>query len=319
MHYSGAGYARKWAQHDATIIIGDVNKNLAEKVVDEIRSETKNKNVFFVQCDVTDWDSQVSLFKEARKLSAHGGIDCVVANAGIAGVDKFEQPEFPDPENPPPPNFKTLEVNLIGLLYTTHLALYWLARNPGSTPCSVISHPVSMPRDRHLLLVGSMASLSPLPAQALYGVAKHGVLGCFRSLRATSFAHGIRVNMICPYFIETNIMPVTARTLLAGGGVGKADDVVDAATRLTADTRIIGRSLYIGPKMKVSQDGNGEYQLAMTNGKERTVWEAYAEDWEDSELFSQNLVRLLNQFTRFRGWGGYITDMVKAVKYGFVG
>ena len=55
--------------------------------------------------------------------------------------------------------------------------------------------------------------------------------------------HGIRVNMLCPYFIDTPIVPATVRVLLAGGAMGKPEDVVEAATRLTADTRIVGRSL----------------------------------------------------------------------------
>lgn len=49
--------------------------------------------------------------------------------------------------------------------------------------------------------------------------------------------------MLCPYFIDTPIVPATVRVLLAGGSMGKPEDVVDAATRLVADTRIVGRSL----------------------------------------------------------------------------
>ncbi len=115
----------------------------------------------------------------------------MVANAGIDGSQStFEQPKDLDAAEPPPPSLKVIDVNLTGVLYTTHLALYYLARNPNSVPASPSTDLVATHRDRHLLLVGSLASLSPLTSQALYGAAKHGVLGLFRSLRSSSFAHG---------------------------------------------------------------------------------------------------------------------------------
>lgn len=78
----GAGFVRRWASKGATIVFGDVNTTKGEKLVEAVREETGNKDVYFVKCDVTDWSSQVKLFKEAVRLSGHGGIDAVVANAG---------------------------------------------------------------------------------------------------------------------------------------------------------------------------------------------------------------------------------------------
>lgn len=86
----GAGFVRKWALHGATVIVGDINVRGAEKLVAEVRAETGKENVHFVECNVCDWLSQVNFFKQAVRLSGHGGIDMVVANAGIAGADDFE-------------------------------------------------------------------------------------------------------------------------------------------------------------------------------------------------------------------------------------
>lgn len=36
-----------------------------------------------LQCDVTNWDDQATLFEEAIKLSPSGAIDIVIANAGL--------------------------------------------------------------------------------------------------------------------------------------------------------------------------------------------------------------------------------------------
>jgi NAD(P)-dependent dehydrogenase (short-subunit alcohol dehydrogenase family) len=318
----GAGFVRKWAMGGASIVVGDINVEKGDQTVREIRKETGNENIHFVHCDVSDWQSQVNLFKEAVKLSPHGGIDAVVANAGIAGIEPLHMPSNLDASEPKKPNFKVLDVNLTGVLYTTHLALYWLQKNPGSKPCSVDTDPSKNQRDRHLLLVGSLASLEPILSQPLYGTAKHGVLGLFRSLRGSAFIDGVRVNMICPYFIETPLVPTVGRLLLAGSGIGKVEDVVDAATRLTADSSILGRALCIGPKTKVKQQEDGEWIVLPTNsteGEEKAVWEAYGDDYEDVEVFTKNMVRILNTVSSIKGWAGWFSDVFGAIKYGIWG
>jgi len=289
----------------------------------DIRKETGNDNVHFVHCDVTDWQSQVNMFKEAVKLSPHGGIDCVVANAGIAGIEVLHDPaKNLDAAEPRKPNFKVIDVNLVGVLYTTYLALWWLQKNPRSKPCALDTDPRTNQRDRHILLVGSLASLGPIITQPLYGTAKHGVVGLFRSLRASAFIDGVRVNAIFPYFIETPIMPTPGRLLLAGGGMGKVEDVVDAASRLAADSSILGRGLAVGPKVKVKQQEDGEWVVVpkeAADGEERAIWEAYADDFEDTELFTRRLIRILNGVAGLKGWIGMVKDIYSAIRYGLFG
>ena len=231
---------------------------------------------------------------------------------------KFEMPQGLDAETPPPPNLKCFEVNLLGVMYTAHLAMFWLPRNPNSGKPNSSTAPILQARDRHLLLVGSVASLGPIPGQAQYCVSKHGVLGLFRALRSTAFAHGIRVNMICPYFIDTPIVPTAGRLLLAGGAMGKAEDVVEAGTRLSADTRILGRALVIGPKVKVSVDDDWRLVPQLSaGGKNIAVWEAYADDFQEVEVFVARFTRLLNEVEIARGWIGWASDVAKAFVYPF--
>ncbi|KAF2686016.1 NAD(P)-binding protein [Lentithecium fluviatile CBS 122367] len=312
----GAGFVRHWAKNGATVIVGDVNVGKGDALAREVQKETGRKSVHFVHCDVTDWQSQVNLFKEAVKLSPHGGLDTVVANAGIAQPDIVQNPGDMSVAEPPKPKFKINEVNWTGVLYTTHLAFYWLPKNPGSKDCSINSEPGKQSRDRHLLLLGSLASLAPIAVQPQYGAAKHAVLGLFRSLRMSSHLKGVRVNLICPYFIDTNMVTPGARVLLAGGGLGKVEDVVDAGTRFVADSRILGRSLVIGPKVHVTQDEEGQWHYVEegTEGsRETALWEPCADDWEDTEAFNRGFVKILHAVQTARGWTGWAVDMVKAV------
>ena len=183
----GAGFAWRWAGCGATVIIGDIDSTQGKALVEELRKETGNASHQFLYCDVTLWQSQVDFFRRAVELSPNGRLDQVVANAGIEeSGTKFNEPQNLDQDEPPEPQWGTIDVNLKGVLYTAHLALFWLPRN---LPPSSDFKP-----DRHLLLIGSVASLIPFAGHIQYSIAKHGVLGLFRSLRATSFQHGVRVN-----------------------------------------------------------------------------------------------------------------------------
>jgi NAD(P)-dependent dehydrogenase (short-subunit alcohol dehydrogenase family) len=316
----GAGFVRKWAKNGATVIVGDINVQKGDALCRLINTESTGK-AHFVHCDVTDWQSQVNLFKAAVKLSPHGGLDCVVANAGIAGRDILQEGANLDAAEPPPPVFGIMDVNLTGVLYTTHLACFWLPKNPGSSPCSIDAKPsTSSPRDRHLLLLGSIASLAPIAIQPQYGAAKHAVLGLFRTLRVTSGLQGIRVNLLCPYYIDTPIIPTIARFVIAGGAMGQVEDVVDAGTRFVADSRILGRALVVGPKMHVRQKKSGEWEMVTPGAPgsiETAVFEPYADDWEDQDQWNRTFVMLLNMVQAGRGWVGWAQDIVKATLYSF--
>ncbi|RAL58141.1 hypothetical protein DID88_002381 [Monilinia fructigena] len=224
-----------------------------------------------------------ALVEGTAELSPSKGIDSVVADAGITEeILSFQEPKNLDAPEPHKPNFKAFEVDLLGVLSQK--------ANPSTTPGP------NTP-DRNLLLIGSVASLAPLPGQILYAVSKHGVLGLFRTLRSTSFANGVRVNMLCPYFIDTPLIPTG-----------------DASMRLMADTRIVGRALVIGPKVRVDEELNLLPETS-EEGNYKAVWEAYADDLNELEIFGSRLVRMLNSFETVRGWGGWAFDVLTALMY----
>ncbi|KAK9364704.1 hypothetical protein V1509DRAFT_635512 [Lipomyces kononenkoae] len=317
----GAAFFREWAAAGANVIIGDVDDSKGESIVRAIRIATDNHNHHFIHCDVTDWQSQVNFFKEATKLSPHGGIDAVVANAGIAEVNPtFNTPKNLDMEEPPKPNMKVIDVNLMGVLYTTHLALFYLPRNPGSQPVDPnksTDRADQSSRDRHLLLIGSLASLCPIPLQTLYGTAKHGVLGLFRSLRCTAFTSGVRVNLVCPYFVETAIIRGPGRAVLAGANLAKIEDVVNAASRLMSDTRINGRSLVVGPPLKIVETEEGEWQYSGQEdngtGTDVSLWEVHVDDLENTDVFIRRMVGLMNAAYEMNGWIKWTSDLGRAL------
>lgn len=71
-----------------------------------------------IKCNVTDFDQQVEMFELA--IRKYGAVDIVVPNAGINERGFFDTPQFKDGK-PIKPDMLTLEVNLLGVLYSTLL------------------------------------------------------------------------------------------------------------------------------------------------------------------------------------------------------
>ncbi|KAK4618234.1 5'-hydroxyaverantin dehydrogenase [Fulvia fulva] len=295
----GSSFARRWAGAGATVVIGDRDVEKGSQLVAEIRQSLgRDDAAFFVECDVAQWESQVHLFQEAVRLSPHHGIDTVVANAGAGGPDVFGVPTRKEPDPNAPPDINTTMVNYIGVLYTAHLASYYLSRNPWSAehspgPRTGSTHTL---RDRHLLLVGSVASLAPVVGRPQYTGSKHAVLGIFRSLRATSFLSGIRVTLLCSYFVESDLVASHIKPLLEGTKLAEMHDVVEAATRLVTDERISGRALVVAPPLQRS-DEHGLLAPDYDPGEadEIRIWDCYADDYLKVQAFTRRLIEALRQ------------------------
>ncbi|KAK0671205.1 putative dehydrogenase [Cercophora samala] len=308
----GAAFARHWASHGSHIFIGDVNDALGHALVADLRSSHPGQTFHYQHCDVTSWADQLSLFKFAAANSPTGGVEGVVAGAGVVDMDNsFDSPRR-SPNNsdePEEPRLKVLGVNLTGVAYTVHLGMFYLPRNGKRGDGGA--------RDRHILLVSSIAGVAPLPGQTEYTASKHGVMGLFRALRGTSWQRGVRVNCINPYFVDTPLLPAAGIAILAGAPKGELEDVVDAGTRLMADEGIKGRALVIGPKMRVFEGEDGVVRLvaeAPQGGrgkKERTqaVWELYADDFERVESFVWRYIGMINVMKGLAGWVGVARDL----------
>lgn len=90
---------------------------------------------------------------------------------------------------PVKPDFRIIEINLIGLAYTAKLALHYFRRQPlGSF------------RDRCLIIKGSIASYADQPGSPQYNISKWGARGLMRNLRRTTWKEGIRVNLVAPWY-----------------------------------------------------------------------------------------------------------------------
>ncbi|RMZ88227.1 hypothetical protein DV736_g4540, partial [Chaetothyriales sp. CBS 134916] len=284
----GAATALSLASHGANIIIGDLASQAtrAAELVTKLRKVSGHENHHFVAADVLSWSSQMALFQTAASLSPHGGIDCVMANAGIcdgAEALRFANPPAPsslaDTSTVPPPALKTVEVNLTGVLYTTHLALSYLPANPASKPTFATPDAAA--------LYGSQAR----GGGAVPGAAADGGANA-RDPREHAMAH--------------------------------IEDVAEAATRLVADNGIVGRGLEIGVRGKRGGEQNraaglepaagnaGEEEDGDDYGRQKghqAVWDVYAHDFEQSDIFTRRVIAVTNIVATARGWTGIVFDI----------
>jgi NAD(P)-dependent dehydrogenase (short-subunit alcohol dehydrogenase family) len=309
----GAAIATLCAEHGANVIIGDINLSQAESLIATLRQTTSNPHHHALPLDVTSWPSQFTFFQTAASLSPHKGIDTVIANAGVSDYHEgklFQQP--PDYTTmstpPPPPPNRTVTTNLTGVLYTTHLALSYLSHNPNSTPTKT----PTPPRDRHLLLVASIAGLAAVPTVPLYAAAKHGVVGLFRALRATTpSTTGVRTNLLLPYFVNTPILGPEGPLVMAGAALAEITDVRDAAVRFIADQSISGSALMVGARPE-NEDMMRKAGLDWVDGDTHgnCVREVLLQDWEQTDVFVRRMIAVTNLSATARGWGGWVADVL---------
>ena len=317
----GAAYFTLWAKHGANVMIGDINETLATELVAKTRQQTRNEDLHFIPLDATDWSSQIHFFKEAKRLSTHGGIDSVIASAGVAIDDEnfalADPPDYDSMENPTAPRYKMVDVNLIGVMYTTQLAISYLSRNPGSRNCSIEQS--SGPRDRHLLLISSVAGIAPPAGISVYAATKHGVMGMFRSLRVTvPTSHGVRINCLCPYFVETPMVGAAGMAILAGAAMADIQGVVHAATRLEADQSVVGRALAIVARGNRNEAASVDLQMNDSETEPRGIWDVYGHDFEQSDVFTRRIMALTNlkasQKTYFNVLGEFVTALTTPLR-----
>lgn len=215
----GRETALQFAKHGAKVVIGDLNVSGAVEVVDLIKRD--GGNAAFLRTDVLNWDNQVSLFELA--LKKFGSVDVVVASAGVTEIGSFETLKLSN-GLPVKPEVKTIEVNLLGTIYTTHLAMHHLQKS--EVPNSLKS----------VVLLGSMASWQSIPAGEMYSASKHGVLGFARSVHPYLARHGIRISIIHPWFADTGIVPFAVKVALSGLPMAPVERIASTIFYSATDT-----------------------------------------------------------------------------------
>jgi 3-oxoacyl-[acyl-carrier protein] reductase len=154
-------------------------------------------------CDVRDLDALERLC--AATAEAFGGIDIVVANAGVGAYGAFLDLSREHLD-------EMIDVNLKGTLYAIRAAL-----------------PYMQGREADVITLASEAGRRGLPNEAVYCASKFGQVGFTRALDHELREQGIRCTNVCPGGVATDfaLEPGRGRTPDALPGMMTAEDVAE--------------------------------------------------------------------------------------------
>jgi NAD(P)-dependent dehydrogenase (short-subunit alcohol dehydrogenase family) len=215
----GRATALAFAREGARVAVADILEEAAQNTVSEIKA--MGGQAIAIACDVTDDDAVKAMI--AATVDALGGLDCAFNNAGIAPYQVNAQGQK-IADVAPEAWRRLIDVNLTGVwLCLRHEVAQMRAQGSGG----VIINTASI-----LGLIGSATS-------SAYVAAKHGVVGLTKTAAADHAEDNIRVNAVCPGYIET---PMTEETMRRRGErilarvpmarMGKADEIAEAVVWL---------------------------------------------------------------------------------------
>ncbi|KAJ5769447.1 adam [Penicillium odoratum] len=232
----GEAYVRALVAAGAIVVIGDRDVLRGRKLEKEL------KGTKYIECDTANWDDQVRMFQEAASFSPTGKVSFVVANAGIHRQDEVFS-YAGDGKTPEKPDLATINVNLIGTLYTSKLASHYFIAQNGQEPSQ-------SQEDTCLILVGSGAAFLDCPRAPQYCATKWAMRGIMHSLRRTAFYYGSRVNIISPWYVKTNILSEEAFAHITSVGVqfAEASETGKCLLHILSDSTINGRSFFVSGK-----------------------------------------------------------------------
>jgi meso-butanediol dehydrogenase / (S,S)-butanediol dehydrogenase / diacetyl reductase len=173
----GKAIAERFIEDGATVVIADIDEEAGAETAAELGCQ-------FHRCDVREFGQVKTLVEEV--IDEHGTLDIIVNNAGIASVSSVEEMELDEWR-------AVLETNLDGVMYGTKAALPSLK---GSNGC--------------IINLGSIYGLVGGKGAASYSAAKGGVVNFTQQVAIDYADQGVRVNSICPGFVET---PMTEELL----------------------------------------------------------------------------------------------------------
>jgi NAD(P)-dependent dehydrogenase (short-subunit alcohol dehydrogenase family) len=175
----GGATAELCAARGARVIIADIKAEQGQTLATVIRD--RGGDATFHQVDVRDAGQVEALFDTVR--TSHGRLDVLIGAAGVL------QGQYLQPEEFPLETFEfVMDVNVKGMFLATKYATPLLAESKGV-----------------MILIASGAGVTGGSSSIAYGTSKGAVNGLGMTLERHLANRGIRVNVVCPGGIATEM------------------------------------------------------------------------------------------------------------------
>jgi NADP-dependent 3-hydroxy acid dehydrogenase YdfG len=209
----GEATAIALAAEGATVAIAARRRDRLEQVVERIGADT---DVLVIETDITD-EAAARAMVEAT-VTEFGRLDTVVNNAGVMLLG-------PIVDAPVEEWRRMVELNVLGLLYTTHAALPHLLEAAEREPRRVAD----------IVNVSSVAGRQARQGSGVYNATKFGVGAFSESLRQEVTRRHVRVSLIEPGATRTELAghnrPEVLETMAATFGdteLMQAEDIAES-------------------------------------------------------------------------------------------
>ncbi|KAL7156794.1 hypothetical protein ABFS83_02G033100 [Erythranthe nasuta] len=198
--------------------------SLAEKELSKFHGGLGFPPVQFIKCDVTESNELAAAFK--KHVETYGGLDVCINCAGIATPIPF----YKDQTDGSKSWRRAVDINFVAVIDSTRLAIRAIqeAKKAGV-----------------IINVGSAAGLYPMIADPIYSGTKGGVVLFTRAMSIYK-RQGIRVNVLCPEFVETDLASkMDSKFIDMMGGFMPMEMVVKGAFELISNESKAGSCLWI--------------------------------------------------------------------------
>ncbi len=173
----GLACAKELAKAGCDILINDIcDAETAQPAIDEIKA--CGANAYFYSFDVSN-DAQVQENVD-KMIAEHGKIDVLLNNAGITKDGLFIRMDMEQWE-------RVIKINLTSAYCVTHAVVKYMMKA----------------RQGSIINMSSIVGRHGNAGQANYSASKAGLIGLTQTLAKELGSRNIRVNAVCPGFIQT--------------------------------------------------------------------------------------------------------------------
>ena len=190
----GEALAMEFSRYGARVVLSARRTDELERVRQRL---VWPENHLVLALDMAD----PSQFAEAvEKVRGHfGRLDILVNNAGISQRSRVLETDIAVDR-------RVMEINFFGVIGLTKAVLPWFREQ----------------RAGRVVVISSLVGELPTPLRSAYCASKHALHGWFEALRAEEYDNGLRVLMVLPGFIRTQ---VSVNAITGDGGAhGLMDD-----------------------------------------------------------------------------------------------
>ena len=177
----GRSFALELAKRGGSVICADINLAAAQETAKQIEHQFATA-AFALQCDVGVAEQVQQLAEQSEQLLGHP-VTLLVNNAGVGLGGKFDEVSLADWQ-------WCMQVNLWGAIHGCHYFVPKLKQQGGGA----------------IINVASAAGYTAAPEMTAYNVSKSSVLALSETLSAELRGANIRINVLCPTLVPTNIM-----------------------------------------------------------------------------------------------------------------